>query len=86
MSSFHPLKAGRRPTHARQLGEQGHLFPSPQGGSETVETVRAQKGQVSFHPLKAGRRPTSTATRNNKRHCFHPLKAGRRQLLSATKP
>ena len=56
----------------------GLMFPSPQGGSETMRAGNIAIGHGCFHPLKAGRR-RFTCTRNA---CpflsFHPLKAGRR--------
>ena len=34
----------------------GILFPSPQGGSETMNSLSEVRQHLSFHPLKAGRR------------------------------
>jgi len=37
-------------------GIAAYQFPSPQGGSETVQWRALRSGSASFHPLKAGRR------------------------------
>jgi hypothetical protein len=56
VSSFHPLKAGRR-LGKNWLRAVDSEFPSPQGGSETKRTLIAlMEKQLRFHPLKAGRR------------------------------
>ena len=39
LSGFHPLKAGRRPTRSSEALDKTTAFPSPQGGSETVNEL-----------------------------------------------
>ena len=53
---FHPLKAGRRRNTFPAPRWSSQLFPSPQGGSETLGKKTCHKQKLSFHPLKAGRR------------------------------
>jgi hypothetical protein len=54
---FHPLKAGRRRKNMCKTLAPPPMFPSPQGGSETIQQISKFPIARQFPPLKAGRRP-----------------------------
>ena len=81
-SSFHPLKAGRRPERTVKALQHDIEFPSPQGGSETPKASSPAVMEARFHPLKAGRRLFPSMIDTKFKVCFHPLKAGRRLYLN----
>ena len=81
---FHPLKAGRRLNLSKVFGEVRGVFPSPQGGSETVVSELNAIVLYGFHPLKAGRRLDERGAIVLLDERFHPLKAGRRRYEEVT--
>ena len=80
MTSFHPLKAGRRPLAERCLKGVLQMFPSPQGGSETP-LLKIREGH--FNRVSIPSRRVGDGRQAEHRRlgcpCFHPLKAGRRR-------
>ena len=81
-ASFHPLKAGRRPFSRPCSGGERRMFPSPQGGSETVENQRTtdHASTVSIPSRRVGDLSPKLSNEPTLLR-FHPLKAGRRQLV-----
>ena len=76
--SFHPLKAGRRPTNPDSITASNPSFHPLKAGRRRGVLVSVQRDAARFHPLKAGRRHWSAASVTSTPRGFHPLKAGRR--------
>ena len=77
-TSFHPLKAGRRPKICVKPFFHHLCFHPLKAGRRLFYVVRLKGREVGFHPLKAGRRRPTPHSQTTLDPCFHPLKAGRR--------